>query len=168
MTILLNRSGIIADFIVQDGKGQSCETCGLSGRSAKLMRVPDLPGLYCSLLCAEMGLGARGCRWCGCKLGADAHGSQRFCSEVCKDEAALAKSGDGQRLVAWLAEHAPEIVNHINAETGCLHCGASLAGQRAGAKFCNATCRKQYRRENPICGGLSVAAPAKNAAPVRV
>jgi hypothetical protein len=105
-----NRSGICTDLVVQTSPSASCESCGLFGRAAKLMRVAGLPGLYCSILCAEQGIYECGCHWCGEKLD-NSRGGSRFCSQSCKDKAAQSELGDGKRFVTWLEKHAPELVH---------------------------------------------------------
>lgn len=72
--------------------------------------MPQVPGLHCSIPCAEQSIDERGCRWCGGKLDR-AHSSRRFCSKSCRDKAANAQFGDGKRLVAWLKRNAPQIVH---------------------------------------------------------
>jgi hypothetical protein len=107
--MIVNQSGIVTEFIVESSPGASCEGCALPGRAAKLMRVPAMTALCCSILCAEQGIGERGCRWCGEKLNGS-HGNSRFCSESCKSKSAVANLGDGRRVIAWLRRHAPELV----------------------------------------------------------
>jgi len=157
---------VISNFVVETPHASTCASCTLPGREVKLMRLPDLPGLFCSVLCAEMAIAERGCNWCGAKL-EKAHGNQKFCSDGCKDKGEEARYGDGARLVAWLMKHAPGLLCQITEGGRCLHCGASLAGKRQGAKFCDGTCRNNYHRENPNCGRLSVAGPAKDAGIVK-
>ncbi len=131
------------------------------------MRIPELAGLYCSVLCAEQGIAERGCHWCGGKLPLDAHGSRKFCSESCKDKGEACRFGDGARLVAWLTQHAPGLLCRIPERGRCPHCGAPLAGKRRDAKFCDDTCSKAHRREKAECGSGARAAPARNAGFVR-
>ena len=164
---VLNHSGIIKEFIVPDANDRYCETCGLPCSRVKLMRVPELPGLYCSILCAEQGIAERGCQWCGGKLPEDAHGGQKFCSESCKDLAASNPIGNRKRLITWLTKYAPELLYGAGLGEYCAHCNAPLTGKRRGSKFCNDTCSKAYRRENPIHRDLSRTDPAVYAGPAR-
>jgi hypothetical protein len=158
---------VISNFIVESPQGSACATCNLPSREAKLMRIPGLPGLYCSVLCAEQGIANRGCHWCGAKLDG-AHGNQKYCSEGCKDKGEALRYGDGARFLAWLTEHAPGLLYQTAERERCPHCGASLAGKRRDAKFCDDTCSKAHRREKAKCGSLARTAPAKNAGFVRV
>jgi predicted nucleic acid-binding Zn ribbon protein len=140
---LINRSGIIREFVTH--KGKECSSCGLPRKAAgRLMEVPGLVGQYCSVLCAEQAIYEKGCHWCGEKLE-----TGRFCSDACQEKAKGTQLGSGKRLREWLIRRgilsAPAAAVH--GET-CLYCGGEMEGKRADASFCSERCRSAYRRES--------------------
>lgn len=145
--LLLNRSGIVSDLIADAPTGASCDSCGLPLHAAgRLMKIPELPGYHCSVLCAEQAIYERGCRWCG-EVFKGAHGAVQYCSESCRRNASANRFGNGRRLQAWLRKVSPAHGFASVPGPRCQHCGASLDGQRQGARFCDATCRVACRRE---------------------
>lgn len=128
-----------------------CASCGLPlGNGVKAMRIPELPGLYHNIACAEQGIYERGCRFCGEKLTSKSH----FCSERCASRDRAGYFGDGRRLIAWLAKHQPELVKsleageeHPVADRKCAYCGGSLSDKRRDAKYCSDRCQKRDERQ---------------------
>lgn len=140
---LINRSGIIREFITH--KGKECYSCGLPRKAAgNLMQVPGLLGQYCSVLCAEQAVYEKGCHWCGEKLE-----TGRFCSDACQEKAKLTQIGSGKRLREWLIRRgilsAPAAAVHGES---CLHCGGEMEGKRSDASFCSDRCKMAYWRES--------------------
>jgi hypothetical protein len=141
-------NGVVSELIAEKIYG-SCESCGLPLRDGtKAMRIPDLPGLYHCVLCAEQGIYERGCRFCGEPL---ASNSQRFCSDRCANAARECQFGDGHRLLAWLRAHSPELVSgdrrsEEERDRNCAYCGSRLNGKRRQAKYCSKACQKRDER----------------------
>jgi endogenous inhibitor of DNA gyrase (YacG/DUF329 family) len=113
------------------------------------MRIPGLPGLYHNIACAEQGIYERGCRFCGEKLTSKSH----FCSERCARRDRASCFGDGQRLIAWLAKHQPELVKITEPseerpveDRKCAYCGGSLSDKRRHARYCSDRCQKRDER----------------------
>ena len=147
----------------------SCEGCGTFTWSDGGYRVPGLPGIHCSIKCVETVLfGHERCRWCGRKMDKP-HSSidSRLCSRDCSEKYygqvlgnKTARLGSGKRLVLWLAKNRaavyrqllgqgtpesgycqnPQCPNGEGGQTG------SLALMRAGARYCNAVCRRAAQR----------------------
>jgi endogenous inhibitor of DNA gyrase (YacG/DUF329 family) len=132
-----------------------CASCGLPLRDGiKAMRIPDLPGLYHTVLCAEQAIYERGCRFCGEPLSSS---SQRFCSDRCANAARECQFGDGHRLLAWLRAHSPELVGGVRRfeeqrERNCAYCGSRLNGKRRQAKYCSKACQKRDERYRTVRG----------------
>jgi hypothetical protein len=143
-----NASCVVSELIAEKIYG-SCESCGLPLRDGtKAMRIPDLPGLYHSVLCAEQGIYERGCRFCGERLPSN---SQRYCSDQCANEAHACRFGDGHRLLAWLRGHSPELVRGVRcsgeeSERKCAYCGGPMKGKHRQAKYCTKACQKRDER----------------------
>lgn len=151
---------IIRQLIAVDVKG-SYESCGLPlYATSKLMRIPGLRGLFCSVLSTEHAIYEKGCRWCGVVTQ-----SGRFCGESCRQKHYSNRFGEGRRLTAWLKRH----VCHLPGDFGrrcetCRNCGGSLAGKRSDATFCSDRCKMAYRRlsGNPEKGPLGVTTGQQN------
>jgi hypothetical protein len=147
-------SSVVHELIAEKIYG-ACESCGLPLRAGtKAMRIPDLAGLYHSILCAEQGIYERGCRFCGERLPSN---SQRYCSDQCANEAHACKLGDGQRLLAWLRAHSPELVGGARRkeegrERKCACCGSRMYGRRRQAKYCSKACQKRDERLQTLTG----------------
>jgi hypothetical protein len=143
-------SSVVHELIAEKIYG-CCASCGLPLRDGIMaMHIPDLPGLYHCVLCAEQGIHERGCRFCGQPLPSN---SQRFCSDRCANAARECQFGDGHRLVAWLRAHSPELVGRrrrseeeATQERKCASCGSRLNGKRRQAKYCSKACQKRDER----------------------
>jgi len=141
-------SCVVTDLIAEKIYG-SCESCGLPLRDGtKAMHIPDLPGLYHSVLCAEQGIYERGCKFCGERLPSN---SQRYCSDRCANEAYACQFGDGHRLLAWLRAHSPDLVggtrrSEEGSDRKCACCGSPMNGRRRQAKYCSKACQKRDER----------------------
>ena len=123
----------------------SCDSCSLPLRDRGAFRVPTVPEKFCSILCIECGLfsGHGRCRWCGEELDSN---RGFFCFEGCRKQAEGVKFGNGTRLLNYLETRRPELYRKIAGQSGCLNCGGSLAGLRAGAQYCSDACRKASSR----------------------
>lgn len=150
-------SSVVSEMIAEKIYG-SCESCGLPLRDGtKAMHIPDLPGLYHCVLCAEQGIYERGCRFCGERLSSNSH---RFCSDRCADAARSCQFGDGHRLLAWLRAHSPELLAGFEGSReqspgdrrGCAYCGGSLSNKRRNAKYCSDRCQKANERQRTSAG----------------
>jgi endogenous inhibitor of DNA gyrase (YacG/DUF329 family) len=149
-------SSVVHELIAEKVYG-SCESCGLPLREGiKAMHIPDLPGLYHCVLCAEQAIYERGCRFCGKPLSSN---SQRFCSDRCANEARACRFGDGNRLLAWLRAHSPELVGGVRRsedqaleERKCASCRSPLNGKRRQAKYCSKACQKRDERFRTATG----------------
>jgi len=147
----------------------NCEGCGMSIWSEGGYRVPGLPGIHCSIKCVETVLFSHErCRWCGRKMDKP-HSSidSRLCSRDCSEKYyaqvlgdKTARLGSGERFLLWLEENRaavyrqllgqgtpeggycqnPQCPNGEGGQTG------SLALMRAGARYCNAVCRRAAQR----------------------
>jgi predicted nucleic acid-binding Zn ribbon protein len=157
LTSFEHRTGshVLHDLLAEKVYGR-CESCGTTlGNGIKAMRIPGLPGLYHSVLCAEQGIYERGCRFCGEKLASNSH----FCSDKCANKAQACCFGDGTRLIAWLAEHAPELVkahglaeDYTLEERKCGWCDGTLGNRRRQARFCSERCQKAHERQQAATG----------------
>jgi endogenous inhibitor of DNA gyrase (YacG/DUF329 family) len=142
-------AGSVVHELIAEKIYGSCESCGLPLRDGtKAMHIPDLPGLYHSVLCAEQEIYERGCNFCGGQLPSNSH---RFCSDRCANAAHACQFGDGQRLLAWLRAHSPELVGGARCkeeerERKCACCGDPMNGKRRQAKYCSKTCQKRDER----------------------
>src|SRR5215469_13219932 len=147
----------------------NCEGCGMFIWSQGGYRVPGLPGIHCSIKCIETVLfGHERCRWCGRKMNKP-HSSidSRLCSRDCSEKYyaqvlgdKTARLGSGERFLLWLQDNRaavyrqvlgkgtpergycqnPECPNGKGGEPG------SLVLMRAGARYCNAVCRRAAQR----------------------
>jgi hypothetical protein len=141
-------SCVVTELIAEKIYG-CCASCGLPLREGiKAMHIPDLPGLYHSVLCAEQGIYERGCKFCGERLPSN---SQRYCSDRCANQAHACQFGDGQRLLAWLRAHSPELVGGARRreeerQRKCACCGSPMNGRRRQAKYCSKACQKHDER----------------------
>ena len=147
----------------------NCEGCGMFIWSQGGYCVPGLPGIHCSIECIETVLfGQERCRWCGRKMDKP-HSSidSRLCSPDCSEKYyahvlgdKTARLGSGKRFLLWLEENRaavyrqllgqgtpesgycqnPQCPNGEGGQTG------SLALMRAGARYCNAVCRRAAQR----------------------
>jgi len=147
----------------------NCEGCGMSIWSEGGYRVPGLPGIHCSIKCIETVLfGHECCRWCGRKMDKP-HSSidSRLCSRDCSEKYyaqvmgdRTARLGSGKRFLLWLQENRAAVYRQVlgqgtpergfcqnpqcpNGEGGL---PGSLALLRAGARYCNAVCRRAAQR----------------------
>jgi hypothetical protein len=149
-------TGVVIELIAEKSYG-SCASCGLSLREGiKAMHIPDLPGLYHCVLCAEQGIYERGCRFCGGPLSSNA---QRFCSDRCADAAGKCHFGDGHRLLAWLRRHSPELAGGVRRsedqapeDRKCAYCSGPLNSKRRQAKYCSKACQKRNERLRTATG----------------
>jgi hypothetical protein len=147
-------SSVVHELIAEKIYG-SCESCGLPLRDGtKAMRIPDLPGLYHTVACAEQGISERGCSFCGGQLPSNSH---RFCSDRCAIAAHACQFGDGHRLLAWLRTHSPELVRGVRCseeekEKKCAYCGDLMKGKRRQAKYCSKACQKRDERSRSQTG----------------
>ena len=147
----------------------NCEGCGTSIWSEGGYRVSGLPGIHCSIKCVETVLfGHERCRWCGRKMDKP-HSSidSRLCSRDCSEKYyaqvmgdKTARLGSGKRFLLWLEENRPAVYRQLIGkgapESGyCQNpeCPNGKAGQpgslalmRAGARYCNAVCRRAAQR----------------------
>ena len=147
----------------------NCEGCGTSIWSEGGYRVSGLPGIHCSIKCIETVLfGQERCRWCGRKT-YKPHSSidSRLCSRDCSEKYyaqvmgdKTARLGSGKRFLLWLEENRPAVYRQLIGkgapESGyCQNpeCPNGKAGQpgslalmRAGARYCNAVCRRAAQR----------------------
>ena len=147
----------------------NCEGCGMFIWSEGGYRVPGLPGIHCSIKCIETVLfGQERCRWCGRKMDKP-HSSidSRLCSPDCSEKYyahvlgdKTARLGSGKRFMLWLKENRPAVYRQLlgqgTPESG--YCQnpqcpngeggqpGSLALMRAGARYCNAVCRRAAQR----------------------
>lgn len=141
-------SSVVHELIAEKIYG-CCASCGLPLREGiKAMHIPDLPGLYHTVACAEQGIYERGCNFCGGQLPSNSH---RFCSDRCANAAHACQFGDGHRLLAWLRAHSPELVGgHRRSEEEndkkCAYCGDPMNGKRRQAKYCSKACQKRDER----------------------
>jgi predicted nucleic acid-binding Zn ribbon protein len=148
-------SCVVHELLAEKVHGR-CESCGITlGNGIKAMRIPGLPGLYHSILCAEQGIYERGCRFCGEKLASNSH----FCSDRCASKAQACCFGDGTRLIALLAKHQPELVNTLRPaenpaveERRCAYCQGSLSNKRRHARYCSDRCQKAHERQRASAG----------------
>ena len=147
----------------------NCEGCGMSIWSQGGYRVPGLSGIHCSIQCIETVLfGGERCRWCGRKMDKPYSSTDsRLCSPDCSAKYyaqvlgdKTARLGSGKRLVLWLAENRAAVYRQLlgqsTPESGYCHnphCPngeggqpGSLALMRAGARYCNAVCRRAAQR----------------------
>jgi hypothetical protein len=147
----------------------NCEGCGMSIWSEGGYRVPGLPGIHCSIKCIETVLfGHECCRWCGCKMDKPYSSiDSRLCSRDCSEKYyaqvmgdKTARLGSGKRFLLWLEENRPAVYRQLlgkgRPESG--YCQnpecpngeggqpGSLALMRAGARYCNAVCRRAAQR----------------------
>ena len=147
----------------------NCEGCGMSIWSEGGYRVPSLSGIHCSIQCIETVLfGREQCRWCGRKMDKPYSSiDSRLCSRDCSEKYyaqvlgdKTARLGSGERFLLWLEENRaavyrqllgqgvpeggycqnPQCPNGEGGQTG------SLALMRAGARYCNAVCRRAAQR----------------------
>jgi len=144
-------------------------------------RVPGLSGIHCSIKCIETVLfGHECCRWCGRKMDRP-HSSidSRLCSRDCSEkyyaqviEDKTARLGSGKRFLLWLQENRAAVYRQLlgkgTPESG--YCQnpecpngkggqpGSLALMRAGARYCNAICRRAAQRVLNRKIGLQIAA----------
>ena len=147
----------------------NCQGCGMFIWSQGGYRVPGLPGIHCSIKCIETVLfGQERCRWCGRKT-YKPHSSidSRLCSRDCSEKYyaqvmgdKTARLGSGKRFLLWLEENRPAVYRQLIGkgapESGyCQNpeCPNGKAGQpgslalmRAGARYCNAVCRRAAQR----------------------
>jgi hypothetical protein len=144
-------TGSVVHELIAEKVYGSCASCGLPLRDGtKAMHIPDLPGLYDCVACAEQGIYERGCRFCGEPLSST---SQRFCPDRCANAARECQFGDGHRLLVWLRAHSPEMVGgrrrseeEATQERKCASCGSRLNGKRRQAKYCSKACQKREER----------------------
>jgi len=147
----------------------NCEGCGMFIWSEGGYRVPGLSGIHCSIKCVETVLfGHECCRWCGRKMDKPYSSTDgRLCSPDCSEKYyaqvlgdKTARLGSGKRLVLWLAENRAAVYRQLlgqsTPESG--YCQnpqcpngeggqpGSLALMRAGARYCNAVCRRAAQR----------------------
>jgi hypothetical protein len=147
-------SGVVHELLAEKVYGR-CESCGLTLRDGiKAMQIAGLPGLYHNIACAEQGIYERGCKFCGERLPSN---SQRYCSDRCANEDHACQFGDGQRLLAWLRAHSPELVGGTRRkeeerERKCACCGSKLNGKRRQAKYCSKACQKRDERSRTQTG----------------
>jgi predicted nucleic acid-binding Zn ribbon protein len=145
MESILSRSGIVTEFIILEGAGP-CDSCGLSRTAAgKLMKVPGLAGLFCSILCVEQGIAESGCRWCGAKAEAS-----KYCSDEHRDLALENPIGNGRRLVSRLRAQK----NSVAEGRVCEVCNTPISlVRRADSTTCSRVCRdalnKRRERQKP-------------------
>lgn len=156
-----------AALIVRSERGH-CQGCGLPV-SKRAYRVPNLAGVFCSILCIETELFRFDhCRWCGERINRPYTGIEsRLCSGDCRENYfahvfgdCTAELGSGKRLLLWLEHKQPFIYRQIisGATTPAGHCQnpqcpdgengftASLAYLRSGTLFCSDACRVQANR----------------------
>lgn len=103
----------------EDGEPRGhCEACAAAIWSAGAFRIPQLAGLYCSLVCIEAKLfGLNHCRWCGDLVDRSYLSiTSRLCCEDCETNYSAhvqgdhaAELGSGKRFLAWLARRPPAL-----------------------------------------------------------
>ena len=140
----MNLNTLVANDAKQDvsGHGYECTSCGLWLWSFAGYKVPGLGGRYCSLVCVEHAVAV------------EAGNTKKIPG---------AMLGDGTRLLAWLRERSydtyrqlvgePELP--VSSQPICQNprCTrgeggrpAILTAKRAGARYCDHSCRKAHRR----------------------
>ena len=146
-------SGIFKHF-TEISPDSVCASCGLRLSSSEaLIKIPGVPGVFCSNLCCEQGLiyDRQRCRACAAKLeeGRSAH----YCGDTCRKSMADEPWGSGKRLLRWLALERPELYRKLfeGASEGdsakvCLECGVRLEGRQTD--FCSRTHMMRYRKSS--------------------
>jgi hypothetical protein len=104
-----------------DFEKDKCESCGRWITETGGYRLKGLPGIYNDLFCLEQGIFHK-------------DGPQRGGS---KD----AQLGTGQLLRSYITELSEKEAANTSGGV-CAHCGGTLIGCRAGAKFCSPSCRQ--------------------------
>ncbi len=137
---------VISETEMKKRKVPRCEACALYIEGFPGFKVPELRGLYCSILCVECGLFGKGrCRWCGSKT------DNRFCGEACAktEKRHTGEFGDGHRLLSFLRAHYGALAVQVCAETRrCKECDGILdPAMRNDAMFCGDRCRMANHRK---------------------
>lgn len=147
----LDRADELPDWSVfqaERGADPHCQSCGLPAWAVgRWYRIPDLPGCYCSIRCAECFLCGYGrCRWCAKRL--DGKADRRFCGESCSRASRSVRFGDGTRLWNYICRRLSHVPLPHNARSPrCRYCGTPLDRKRSDAEFCGDRCRKRADRE---------------------
>lgn len=102
------------------GRGE-CESCGIWIMETGGYRLKGLKGLYHKLFCLEHGIFYKD----------DPH----------RQGSKHAQIGSGKLLRSYITELSEKETAKAS-EAGCAHCGGTLIGCRAGAKYCSPSCRQ--------------------------